>query len=250
MEFMGRSRLGAWAYPRLVSGFAMLATITVASGAHAQQAALEAGTDASAAPPASLPIVAPAATVPAPAAVPVPAAAPAGKARPVSDASRIEVQLDADRTDAGLYRIMGFDRGLDDNFNGSIGGTRRRQRLCSSPCRVLVPPGDFVVWGRRLRESPTFSLTTRSKFVHIDAEVGTEGGAIGGIALSAIGGFTLLISLPIVLVGAVVEARGDEGGGLLIGGGAASAAGAGLLIGGVSMIVGSKTKISLHSTPR
>jgi hypothetical protein len=64
------------------------------------------------------------------------------------------------------------------------------------------------------------------------------------------GGFTLLISLPIVLVGAALEARGDDGGDLLIGGGAASAAGAGLLIGGLSMIVGSKTTVSLHSRPR
>jgi hypothetical protein len=37
-----------------------------------------------------------------------------------------------------------------------------------------------------LRESPTFSLTNRSRFVRIDAEVGTEGEAIGGIALSAV----------------------------------------------------------------
>lgn len=247
MAIVGSWRCSARACQMRVSSLAVLTVITVAGGAHAEETPPEgAGSGiVEASPPAVVPSVGAN-----PTRAPAPAPAPAVKTRPAPRISRIEVQLDADRTDAGLYRIVGLDRGLDDNFNGSILGTRRRQRLCLSPCRVFVTPGDFVVGGPRLRESPTFSLTSKNRFVRVDAEVGTEGGAIGGIVLSAVGGFTLLISLPIVLAGAVLEARGDDGVGLLVGGGAASAVGAGLLIGGLSMVVGSKTTVALHSTPR
>jgi hypothetical protein len=158
--------------------------------------------------------------------------------------------LDANHEDAGLYRIGRVAHGLDSNLNGRLGGSRQRLKLCAAPCRLRVAPGNFVVAGPRLRESPTFSITGRNKVVHVDADVGTDGAAIGGIALAGIGGFTLLISLPVVLVGAVVEASGNEGTGLLIGGGAATAVGAGLLIGGLSMVVGSKTTVSLRSAAR
>ena len=162
----------------------------------------------------------------------------------------IEIRLQANHEDAGLYRIGRAEHGIDGNFNGRLGGSRRRLKLCAAPCRLRVAPGEFVVAGPRLRESPAFSIAGRNKLVHVDADVGTDGAALGGIVLAGVGGFTLLISLPIVLAGAAVEASGKEGSGLLIGGGAASAVGAGLLIGGVSMIVGSKTTLSVRSEAR
>jgi hypothetical protein len=168
----------------------------------------------------------------------------------VAPGPTIEIRLEANHEDAGLYRIGRVDHGIDSNLNGRLGGARQRIKLCAAPCRLRVAPGDFVVAGPRLRESPTLSIAGRNKLVHVDADVGTDGAAIGGIALAGVGGFTLLISLPIVLVGAAVEASGNEGTGLLIGGGAATAVGAGLLIGGVSMIVGSKTTLSVRSEAR
>jgi hypothetical protein len=83
------------------------------------------------------------------------------------------------------------------------------------------------------------------------ARMSGQMGQVGGIVSAGVGGFTLLISLPIALLGAALEANDKDGAGLLIGGGAASAVGAGLLIGGVSMIVGSKTAVfaALGSAP-
>ncbi|HXK18572.1 MAG TPA: hypothetical protein VNG33_12255 [Polyangiaceae bacterium] len=165
---------------------------------------------------------------------------------PVRRQARVEVQLAADDARAGLYRLSRGQPGFDGNFNGNLNGMLRTQRLCDTPCRLLVEPGEYMVWGPRLRQSPTFAITGQNRLVRVDAEVGTEGGAIGGIALAAVGGFTLLIALPITLLGVAVQSQ-NKGSGLLIGGAVATAAGAGLLIGGISMIVGSKTTIALQT---
>lgn len=83
-----------------------------------------------------------------------------------SAAPRIEVELEANDERAGLYRVGGRNRGIDDNFNGSLVGNGRRQRLCTVPCRLSVTPGEYVVGGQRLRESRTFFLSGENRRVH------------------------------------------------------------------------------------
>lgn len=247
MNVVGWSRVGAKLRQRGSGWMATLGlgVVLFASEARAQEAPATA--DAAAAAPSSS-----AEQGPLPAPPPPPAALPAAPAQPLlqkaaAPGPTIEIRLEANHEDAGLYRIGRAEQGIDSNLNGRLGGSRQRLKLCAAPCRLRVSPGDFVVAGPRLRESPTFSIAGRNKLVHVDADVGTDGAALGGIVLAGVGGFTLLITLPVVLVGAALEANGRDGTGLMIGGGAATAVGAGLLIGGVSMIVGSKTTVSLRS---
>jgi len=81
-----------------------------------------------------------------------------------------------------------------------VPGTRFWTPVCTSPCDIGVPVwGSYRISGQGIRDSNDFNLAARNgDHVVLNVSSATKGGFAGGIALTSIGGFSILVGATIL----------------------------------------------------
>jgi len=132
--------------------------------------------------------------------------------------------------------------------------------VCASPCDKVIDASlgqEFTVGGSGVSESRRFGLSGMTGDVQLDVNPGSQGLRIGGAWMTILGG-TAAISGAVLMVTAVAlttptfnadgsETPGKTNGSLLGAGAAVTAVGGAMLVGGIVMLVASKTNVDIHS---
>jgi len=133
--------------------------------------------------------------------------------------------------------------------------------VCAAPCDKVFDSGSGQTFtaGGEFNASPAFSLMGQKGDVELSVQPGSRGLRMGGLALVWVGGLALLTGASFMITGALlpstttgVDAYGnpttsDSGTGWLVPAGAAiGGGGIAMIVGGVVMLIESKTKIDLH----
>jgi hypothetical protein len=128
--------------------------------------------------------------------------------------------------------------------------------VCQGPCdRIVEAPGGrrFFFAGEGLTPSSQFQLAGKGPTVSIDIVPGSAGQRTGGYVMGAFGGAALLGGLTTLALGALTtsvsngQALASPSIRIMAAGGGIAAAGLGLLIGGIAMVVKSKTTYAFPS---
>ena len=91
---------------------------------------------------------------------------------------------------------------------------------CKTPCNQRLPRGAIfrIEGGDGEQDSNPFALATRGSRAHLDVHTGSFGARVGGIALTVVGGLSVVGGVLLLLVGGVTFGPGSRDAGLITGG--------------------------------
>jgi len=132
-----------------------------------------------------------------------------------------------------------------------FGAFAQHHDVCNSPCGKPIDTTighGFFVTGDGVPNSPMFQLKNLGNEVTVDVKAGNRGQRIGGAVMIAVGSVGVVVGALMLPIGALVI-EGSLGDQLVIGGGASLGIGAGLIGGGIALVVTGRTKVEVFNGP-
>jgi hypothetical protein len=134
----------------------------------------------------------------------------------------------------------------------TAGGRWMRARpICRAPCDQFVDAhgqsGLFVLAGEGIVPSSPFHLTGHGRDVALDVAVARSARRAGGFAMAFIGAAGVVAGLSMIALGAIpTTSDGGQSPGLVAAGGVAGGVGLGLLVGGIVLVVKTRTTFAFR----
>jgi hypothetical protein len=156
---------------------------------------------------------------------------------PVDGAVRIHVEADSPAVTL-------------EQVTGGTGVRVTARPVCRAPCDQIVDargPDRFFFAGEGLMASPRFHLAGHGGAVVLDVKAGSAARRAGGFAMAFIGGAGFIAGISMIALGAISTSPGaPPSTGLAVAGGVVGGVGLGLLVGGIVLVVKTRTTFAFR----